>query len=364
MKERILHYFAAGNTARGFHSLYESNLADLKKLFILNGGPGTGKSTLMSNIGQHFASQGYSMEYIHSAANHELLEGMIIQELAVGIIAESGLQANDLKVLGGVEQYINLGETRSMEVLIQKKETIDALSNKISQSYQLAYETFAEALSIHDEWEAIYIDNMDFEQANALTDEIIGDLFANQFNQTISNVRHRFLGAATPKGAIDFVPNLTNDVMNRYFIKGRPGSGKSTMLKKIAMQAEERGFDVEIYHCGFDPHSLDMVIVRELGFAIFDSTAPHEYFPSREGDKVIDVYERCISPSTDEDYSLDIENVAQRYRAKMNGATAHLALGKSLADELEKIYRDSVDIDKMKMFEQNIIADIEKLKGN
>ena len=34
-------------------------------------------------------------------------------------------------------------------------------------------------------------------------------------------------------------------------------------------------FDVEIYHCGFDPHSLDMVIVREVGIAIFDSTSPH-----------------------------------------------------------------------------------------
>ena len=40
------------------------------------------------------------------------------------------------------------------------------------------------------------------------------------------------------------------------------------MLKKLAKVAEEKGFDVEVYHCGFDPNSLDMVIVRELGFAI------------------------------------------------------------------------------------------------
>ena len=45
------------------------------------------------------------------------------------------------------------------------------------------------------------------------------------------------------------------------------------MLKKLAEAAEEKGFEVEVYHCGFDPNSLDMVIVRELGFAIL--IAPH-----------------------------------------------------------------------------------------
>lgn len=48
--------------------------------------------------------------------------------------------------------------------------------------------------------------------------------------------------------------------------------------KKIAAAAESRGFDVEMYHCGFDPESIDMVLVRELKFCVFDSTNPHEYF--------------------------------------------------------------------------------------
>lgn len=67
------------------------------------------------------------------------------------------------------------------------------------------------------------------------------------------------------------------------------------MLKKIVAAGEQRGFDVEVYHCGFDPNSLDMVILREKGIAIFDSTAPHEYFPERNSDEIIDMYERCIT---------------------------------------------------------------------
>ena len=73
------------------------------------------------------------------------------------------------------------------------------------------------------------------------------------------------------------------------------------MLKQIAAAGELHGFDLEIYHCGFDPHSLDMIIIRELGLAIFDSTAPHEYFPSRDGDEIIDMYGLLIAEGTDED---------------------------------------------------------------
>lgn len=361
MKERVLHYYAGGNTARGFHSLYDSNLVGLKKIFILKGDPGTGKSTLMKNIGQIFTDQGYGMQYLHCSSDNASMDGVIINELGVGIIDGTAPHVVEQKIQGVEEQFINLGEALDMVALANRQETIDHLTQQISESFQSAYSAFAEALSIHDEWEAIFIDNMDFEKADELTAEMIEILFADQTKESISDVRHRFLGAATPQGAVDYVPNLTSDLAHRYFIKGRPGSGKSTMLKKIAKQAEERGFDVEIYHCGFDPNSLDMVIVRDLGFAIFDSTAPHEYFPSRKGDIIIDVYERCITPGIDEDYSLDIENVAQRYRTKMNLATSHLARAKELNDDLEKIYMANMDFSKIKRIQEAILQDIEDM---
>ena len=112
---------------------------------------------------------------------------------------------------------------------------------------------------------SIYKANIDFEKLNGLTNKLIEGFYRDIVLNKKADVRHRFLGAATPKGAVDFIPNITEGIQKRYFLKGRPGSGKSTMLKKIAKAAEQRGFDVEVYHCGFDPHSLDMVIVREVG---------------------------------------------------------------------------------------------------
>jgi Mrp family chromosome partitioning ATPase len=46
-------FFAAANTEMGFRSLFDEIFAPEKfrRIYILKGGPGTGKSTLMRNLG-------------------------------------------------------------------------------------------------------------------------------------------------------------------------------------------------------------------------------------------------------------------------------------------------------------------------
>ncbi|WP_442597066.1 PRK06851 family protein [Neobacillus sp. D3-1R] len=361
MAGKILNYYAGGNTARGFHNLYNSNLQGLDRLFILKGGPGTGKSSLMKKVGNEWMKRGFDIELLHCSSDNDSIDGVIIKGLNVGIVDGTAPHVIEPTAPGAIEEYINLGEAWDASKLKLKKDNILKISGKISESFQTAYSTFAEALKIHDEWEKIYINSMDFEKANDLTDSLIEKLFGKMRLHKKADVRHRFLGAATPKGAVDYVPNLTEDVAKRYFIKGRPGSGKSTMLKKLATAAEERGFDVEVYHCGFDPNSLDMVIVREIGFAIFDSTAPHEYFPSNSSDEIIDMYESLIAPGTDDIFAEDLADIAKRYKDKMTEATSFLTNAKALHDDLEEIYINAMDFGKVEEIQQKIQNEILKL---
>jgi hypothetical protein len=341
----IRHYFAGGNTARGFYSLYDSNLKGLDRLFILKGGPGTGKSSLMKRVGEYWNQEGYYVEYLHCSSDNDSIDGILIPALKVGIVDGTAPHVIEPHVPGVIEEYVNLGEGWDAALLRESKESIKELTAKVSQTFETAYSVFAEALAVHDEWEEIFINNMDFSKADELTNELIEKLYGDVCLNKQSDVRDRFLGAATPIGAVDFIPNLTGELPHRYYIKGRPGSGKSTMLKKLAKEAETRGLDVEIYHCGFDPHSIDMVIVRELGWAIFDSTSPHEYFPERDGDTTIDVYERAITPGTDEKYETQIKDISARYKGKMNEAISYLAKAKALRDELEAFYIKAMSFD-------------------
>ncbi|MBY0123378.1 PRK06851 family protein [Bacillus sp. S/N-304-OC-R1] len=358
MAGKILNYFGGGNTARGFYSLFESNLQGLERIFILKGGPGTGKSSLMKAIGSEWAGKGYDLEYIHCSSDNNSIDGVIIPALKVGIVDGTAPHIIEPQTPGAIEEYVNLGEAWDSKALAEQKQEIIQINEQVSRSFQTAYSKLAEALKIHDSWENIYIENMDFAKADRLTTKLLEEFYGNMYLNKSSNVKHRFLGAATPIGAVDFVQNLTEGLSKRYFIKGRAGTGKSTMLKKLAAEAEKRGFDIEIYHCGFDPHSLDMLILRELGLAIFDSTSPHEYFPDRAGDEIIDTYDIIVSPGTDEIFAQQIKEVSQQYKAKMKEAISYLAQAKAQREELEKIYINAMDFTIVDKLRNNIRSEI------
>ncbi len=363
MAGKIKNYFAGGNTARGFHNLFDSNLQGLNRLFILKGGPGTGKSSLMKKVGEKWIEKGYDIEYLHCSSDHNSIDGVIITALKVGIVDGTAPHVIEPKAPGAVEEYINLGEAWDAKALAAQKAAIERLTAQVSEAFEKAYATFREALEIHDEWEKIYIDSMDFQKADQLTNKLMESFFGKMKLNKQPDVRHRFLGAATPAGAVDFIPNLTEEIPKRYFLKGRPGSGKSTMLRKLAAAAVERGVDVEVYHCGFDPDSLDMLIFRELGIAIFDSTAPHEYFPSRDGDEIIDMYEILIEQGTDEIFADAISKISANYKNKMADATEYLAKAKELRDELEAIYIAAMDFTVVTEIQNKIEQEIHELTG-
>ncbi|UQZ33624.1 hypothetical protein C2I18_08770 [Paenibacillus sp. PK3_47] len=364
MAARISRYFAGGNTALGFYNLFESNLQGLRRIFILKGGPGTGKSSLMKAIGTEWAERGYNIELIHCSSDKDSIDGVIIPALGAGIVDGTAPHVIEPKAPGAVEEYVNLGEAWDSAALIGQREIIEEINRKVADAYAAAYSRFAEALNIHDEWEKIYFEHMDFGKADQLTAGMLEQLFGEAHLQKSADVKHRFLGAATPAGAVDFVPNLTEGLSKRFFIKGRAGTGKSTMLKKIAAEAEKRGLDTEIYHCGFDPHSLDMVIVRELDFAIFDSTSPHEYYPDREGDVIIDTYEAIVAPGTDERFAGPLEEVSAQYKAKMKDAIAALAEAKVHRDELEKIYVAAMDFSVVDVARNRISTELGSIQAS
>ncbi|MNI03089.1 hypothetical protein D3C73_559840 [compost metagenome] len=362
MTGSITSFVAGGNTARGFINLFDSSLQGLERLYILQGGPGTGKSSMIRAIGNHMTQEGHDIWFLHCASDNDSVDGLIVPGLKVGIIDVDGTAPHVIqpKATATIVQYVDMGEAKDEAQLTARESDIQSLIHDITQAYEQAYSGFAEALRIHDDWETFYIANMDYQAADELTATYIHRLYGDHKLEKHSRVDHRFLGAATPDGAVDFVPNLTEG-LKRYFIKGRPGSGKSTMLKKLAAFGTERGFDVEIYHCGFDPDSLDMIIVRELGFAMFDSTAPHEYFPEHPTDEILDTYTSCIKPGTDEAYADRILDIKGQYSAKMKQSTHFLAQAKSLHDELKNIYIPSIDFSKVDQIKNNILQEISSL---
>ena len=94
-----------------------------------------------------------------------------------------------------------------------------------------------------------------------------------------------FLGANSGEGFYHvFDKSYTpNGEWRAYIIKGGPGTGKSSFMKRFAAEAEGRGIKTLLCPCSSDPDSLDAVILPERKIVIMDGTAPHTVDPAFPG---------------------------------------------------------------------------------
>ncbi|WP_326906583.1 hypothetical protein [Sedimentibacter sp. MB31-C6] len=97
--------------------------------------------------------------------------------------------------------------------------------------------------------------------------------------------KHFFAGNNTSKGFFSYFDNSINpSELNRiYILKGGPGVGKSSFMKKFCNRMKEKDFSIEYIHCSSDNNSLDGVIIPEIKIAFVDGTAPHTIDPKIPG---------------------------------------------------------------------------------
>ena len=85
-----------------------------------------------------------------------------------------------------------------------------------------------------------------------------------------------FLAANTCSGFYSLFSQMTEKTdHNILLIKGGPGTGKSSLMKRFAERAQSKGMTVEKMHCSSDPSSLDGIWVKEKKLILLDATAPH-----------------------------------------------------------------------------------------
>jgi hypothetical protein len=344
MRGTVTPFYVRGNTARGPWNLLESSLMGLDLLYVVPSAPGAVQSAIMEVIAEEARAASYDIWLLHRPEDKQWLDGIIIPSRKAAFIHEGALPC-EVEALPSHIRCVSVNLSPLWSAADPSSPNVNAATTATEQVKQCltnAYSCFADALSVHDDWETIYIGAMNFEAANRLGDQYILRIYGDDSLPKEGRQDDRFLGAATPAGAADFVPQLTSG-LKRYLIKGRAGSGKSTLLKRLAAAGLQRGFDVELYHCGFDPNSIDMIIVRELGVAVFDSTAPHEYFPDRASDEIIDMYAACIKPGTDEAFADELKVIQARYAAHMKEAIGHLAEAKRHRDAAEQTIAESVN---------------------
>ncbi|SHJ84394.1 hypothetical protein SAMN02745227_00835 [Anaerobranca californiensis DSM 14826] len=357
MTVKIKNIYAGSNTSLGFYSFYDNVLSSLQRIFILKGGPGTGKSTLIKKIAGKLQNEGYNLTYLHCSSDIGSLDGVIVGD-NIAIVDGTAPHIIDPKLPAITDEIINLGSFLNREKLLPHKKEISEIKEQISLHYKKAYEFFRKAKEIHDQWEEIYLKEMNFKLADEVAKNLIKFIIGNRKNKDKGLRKDMFFGAITPEGPVNFYDNLIKDITTKFIIKGRPGTGKSTLMKKIAKASLEAGFDTEVFHCAFDPESLDMVIIPKLDVVILDGTAPHVINPAAPMDIVIDMYTLCLPIDIDNRKKEELEAVEKEFNQMIAKGIPHLKEANILHKTMEKYYIGAMDFSKVDEVEKYLLEEI------
>lgn len=362
LNNKITEYFPGGNTFLGFHSLWESNINNLEKLIILKGGPGTGKSTLMAKLADELLNEGYAVEKLWCSSDAQSLDGVVCRQLSLGIVDGTAPHTRDPIYPGVVEKIVNLGDYWDEALLQENRKEIIDLTDKNKALFKETYRHLAAAKAFHDQLEQLYIEGMNWDAVNKLTEELIKQLFAAYPTAEHGEEIHRFAGAITPQGSVNYLDALLAEAKIRYIIKGRAGTGKSTLVKNIAAAAGSKGLTVEYYHCSFDPLSIDNIHIPQLGICLIDGTPPHEKNPG-SGDIVLDMFS-FMSGSVYSKNKDQIEELDKKYQDEFSLALQVLKECKAVHDELEKYYTRAMDFPAIEQLQNKILNEICEYAAN
>ena len=118
------HYFLSANTNEGFCNYFDFATSPARDgyVYILKGGSGTGKSTLMKNVGKFFGGLGESIEFFHCSSDPESLDGVLIRERNVAVVDGTSPHVREANIPGADSKIINLGESISDSIRTKRKE--------------------------------------------------------------------------------------------------------------------------------------------------------------------------------------------------------------------------------------------------
>lgn len=358
MKDLERHFFAGGNTKFGFFSYFKHiiNPENGQYTYILKGGSGVGKSTLMKTFAKTMKENHYFVEYIHCASDEDSLDAICIPELGVTLLDGTAPHTVDPILPGAFDHILNLGEWLNTGVLKTHKEEIATISKEKGRLYQEAYSYMKSASHLLDINHDLYQRNTDSYKLICLAEEFSKELFCKKLKKQGSK-RFLFADAFTSNGLIDYSPTLLskipsthgiNETYDLWEISSKSMYSISVFLEDIAMNGNKCGYDMECFCFPTEPDKLQHLLIPQLGIAIMSH--PLLSNPANRID-----LNQFIDTSQLLQHKNVINNNEVLFSQLMSLASQTLTKTKKQHDLLEHIYASAMDYSKVDLLTENLI---------
>ena len=169
--------FAGANSCGGFVSFYDTILRDedIERIYILKGGPGTGKSRFMREAAERAHSLGLTVEKYDCSSDPDSLDAVVLGG-KYAILDGTSPHSVDPAIPGAREEIINLGVFWDAQKLTKSGDKIKQLSEGKAECYKKAYRYLSAYRSVCDINEKLTLPCFKEEKATCAVDRLFSEI--------------------------------------------------------------------------------------------------------------------------------------------------------------------------------------------
>lgn len=331
-----LHLFAGANSPQGFFSYYQYLALDnYKRVYILKGGPGSGKSTIIKTVARHFSGP---QERYHCTAAVGSLDGLVLPARLVSLV--DGTLPHNLEphLPGAVQQTIDLASFWDYRALAARRSQIGNLKEEIAWNYKAAYGWLAVAAAV-----AKQVQRLEQRRECPSLQTWLAAIIQVLPDKGEGLERKAFASGITGRGVVSFLPKLSAKVT--IALRGGQRPVNDHILESVRRYLKLQNVPAHYLYCGFQPRHLEHIYIPGR-FALISSHPPHEV---SKADLVLGPEHPGLSATE-----------AQCF-AFIDKAVACIAAAAKLHAELEDCYQPCIDFQQISRWPQRLIAEIEDL---
>lgn len=217
-------FFISANSKNGFYSLYDKVFDNrvFDKIFVIFGGPGTGKSTLMRRISASAVKKGAEAELFYCSSDIHSLDGVILSkgERRVGILDGTPPHARTITSPAVKEELWDISRFWDTGILTASGALAETAFVAKKQAYRRAYAFLSAAGTLHEEGVRLAADTFSFHKARQVAKRRVHTL-------TVAGVgKERLIRCYAMQGEA-LVSDWCKGVENIILLRGNPYSAEN-----------------------------------------------------------------------------------------------------------------------------------------
>jgi len=357
MQER---YFAASNSAQGFKNYFGEIFKRADFIYIIKGGPGTGKSSFMRRCAKEAEQRGERVEYYYCSSDPDSLDGILVfsKERSVGIIDGTSPHVSEPKYPGAYDEIINLGQFWNRELLIKQKNEIIALSDRKSAEYKNAYTFLRSVGNLRAVNDSLVREAVDLEKMRVAAARLIAHI--PDLAEGVATVIPTVTDSVSMNGRVRF-DTFESRANKLYFVSDFYGVGHMFM-EAVLNVLKGKGVTVRASFDPICPERVDGLFIEQnrIAFVLSNSFDEHPA-PDADSDAscahaptVINV-KRFVNHEKLRENRSEIRYTTHLAQSSLDGALHALAKAKIYHFLLEDIYGKAMHWREKDEFERSFV---------